>query len=103
MSEFLTISYVFYILVPALLIHLIATVYFHKQGYYHSRSFTTKHLLIVMLVPIVGIALVTFEYLTNMSRTGIHVGTFLSIWFVYIFLSLFFALPYFLHLTAAKE
>ncbi|WP_201556740.1 hypothetical protein [Psychrobacter sp. 72-O-c] len=99
----MTVSYIFYIIVPVLLIHLIATIYFHNKGYYRSKSFTTKHLIVALLVPIAGIALISFEYLTNMGRTGIHIGTFLSVLFVYVFMTLFFALPYFLHLVADKE
>ena len=103
LNSWLTVAYTFYILVPALLIHLIATVYFHKQGYYRSDSFTAKHVVTIMLVPIVGITLIIFEYLTHMGQSGIHVGTFLSIIFVYVFLSLLFAIPYLLHLTAFEE
>lgn len=86
-----------------LLIHVIATVYFQTRGNYRSRSFTTKHLSVIMLTPIVGIALITFEYLTNMSKSGIHVGTFLSILFVYIFSVVIFAIPYVLYLTSPSK
>ena len=103
LNSWLTVAYTFYILVPVLLIHLLATVYFHKQDYYRSDSFTAKHVVTVMLVPMVGIALIIFEYLTNMGQSGIHIGTFLSIIFVYLFLSLLFAIPYLLHLTAVEE
>lgn len=99
----LTVPYVFYVLVPALLIHLVATVYCQKQGYYRSNSFTIKHLIVAMLVPIIGIALITFEYLTNSTVASLHIGTYLSIVFVYVFMSLFFMLPYFLNLVADKK
>ena len=86
-----------------LLIHIIAIFYFQKKGYYRSRSFTIKHLLIAILFPIAGMALITFEYLMNLSKSGIHVGTFLSILFVYGFLSLIFAIPYILYLSAPSK
>ncbi|MBP2279283.1 tellurite resistance protein TehA-like permease [Psychrobacter sp. PL15] len=99
----MTVSYIFYIVVPVLLVHLIATVYFHNKGYYRNKSFTTKHLIIAMSVPIMGIALLIFEYLSNMNRAGMHIGTFLSILFVYGFLSLVFAIPYLLYLAAPEK
>jgi len=103
LNGFLSIAYMLFFIPLALLIHLIVTVYFQKKGYYRGKSFTIKYLIIAMLVPITGIALLTFEYLSNMSRAGMHVGTFLSILFVYGFLSLIFAIPYLLHLTATEK
>lgn len=96
----LSVPYAFYILVPALLIHLMVTLYFQKKGYYRSKSFTTKHLAMVVLIPVVGIGLLSFEYLTNMGNAGMHVGSYLSILFVYVFMAILFALPYPLHLFA---
>ena len=85
------------------LIHLIATVYFYKKGYYRSQSFTLKHLAIALIFPIAGMALITFEYWDNRALASIHVGSFLSILFVYAFLALLFAIPYLLHLLAAEK
>ena len=85
------------------LIHLIATVYFYKKQYYQSKSFMLKHVLIAILFPLAGMALMTFEYVMNLSKGGIHVGTFLSVLFVYGFLALLFAIPYVLHLMAAEK
>lgn len=62
-----------------------------------------KHVLIAILFPIAGMALITFEYIMNLSKGGLHVGTFLSILFVYGFLALIFAVPYVLHLTASTK
>ncbi len=86
-----------------LLIHVIVMIYFHAKGYYRSKSFTIKHVLIAILFPIAGMALITFEYIMNLSKGGLHVGTFLSILFVYGFLALIFAIPYVLHLTASTK
>ena len=82
------------------LIHLIATIFFQTKGYYQSKSFMLKHVLIAILFPIAGMALITFEYIMNLSKGGIHVGTFLSVLFVYGFLALIFAIPYILYLSA---
>ena len=95
----LALMFLVFVIPVFLLIHLIATVYFQKKNYYRSKSFTIKYLLIAMLAPLIGMALITFEYLMNLSKNGIHIGTFLSVLFVYIFLSLLFAIPYILHLT----
>lgn len=86
-----------------LLIHVVATIYFQTKGYYRSKSFMLKHVLIAILFPIAGMALITFEYIMNLSKGGLHVGTFLSILFVYGFLALIFAIPYVLHLTASTK
>lgn len=86
-----------------LLIHLIATIYFQKKDYYCSKSFTVKHLLIAIIFPIAGMTLITFEYLMNLSKASIHIGTFLSVLFVYGFLSLIFAIPYILYLSASSK
>lgn len=86
-----------------LLIHVIATVYFQKKGYYRSKSFTIKHIFIAMPAPIIGMVLITFEYVMNLSKNGIHVGTFLSLLFVYGFIALIFALPYLLHLFSVED
>ncbi|TXD97100.1 hypothetical protein ES754_08815 [Psychrobacter frigidicola] len=85
------------------LIHLIATVCFYKKGYYRSQSFTIKHLAVALFFPIAGMALITFEYWDNMPLASIHVGSFLSILFVYAFLAILFAIPYLLHVMAAEK
>lgn len=91
-------------LMPVLVfIYLIATIYCYKKGYFRSKSFTKKYLIVAMLMPIVGIALITFEYWINMEHAGIHIGTFLSILFVYSFLAVIFAVPYILYLTAPTK
>ena len=82
------------------LIHLIATIFFQTKGCYQSKSFTIKHLAVALFFPIVGMALITFEYIINLQLGSIHVGTFLSVLFVYGFLALIFAIPYILHLSA---
>ncbi len=82
------------------LIHLIAILYFQKKGYYRSKAFTIKHLAVALFFPIAGMALITFEYIINLQLGSIHVGTFLSVLFVYGFLALIFAVPYILHLSA---
>lgn len=86
-----------------LLVHLIAMLYFYKKARYRSKSFMLKHLLIAMLFPIAGMALITIEYLMNLSKSGIHVGTFLSVLFVYGFLAVIFAIPYILYLSASSK
>ena len=92
------------LVIPALLfIHLIATVYFQKKGHYRSKSFTIKQLSVALPAPLIGMALMIFEYLVNLGKNGIHVGTFLSVLSVYIFVSLFFAFPYILHLTTTVK
>lgn len=86
-----------------LLIHVIAMFYFQTKGYYRSKSFMLKHLLIGILFPIAGMALITFEYIVNLNTGGIHVGTFLSVLFVYGFLSLIFAIPYTFYLSSTSK
>ena len=85
------------------LIHLIATVYFYKKGYYRSQSFTLKHLAVALFFPIAGMALITFEYVMNLSKGGIDVASFLLILSLYGLLAVIFAIPYLLHLRAAKK
>ncbi|ALF60027.1 hypothetical protein AOC03_08225 [Psychrobacter urativorans] len=85
------------------LIHLIATVYFYKKGYYRSQSFTIKHLVVALFFPIAGMALITFEYVMNLSKGGIDVASFLLILSLYGLLVVIFAIPYLLHLRAAKK
>lgn len=86
-----------------LLIHLIAMVYCYKKDYFRSKAFTYKYLIIALLAPAAGSALITFEYWINREHGGIHVGTFLSVLFVYGFLALLFTIPYILYLTAASK
>lgn len=85
------------------LIHLIATVSFQRNGCYESKAFTIKHLVLALFFPIAGIALITFEYVMNLSKGGIDVASYLSILSLYGLLALFFATPYLLHLRAAKK
>lgn len=99
----LALMFLIFIIPVILLIHLIATVCFYKKGYYRSRSFTIKQLLIALIFPIAGMALITFEYLMNLSKNGIHVGTFLSVFFVYSFISLLFAIPYLIYLMTKQK
>lgn len=99
----LALMFLIFVIPVLLLLHLIATVYFQKKNYYRSKSFTIKYLLTVMPVSIIGMALMTFEYVMNLSKNGIHVGTFLSVLFVYIFVLLIFAIPYLLHLMTTEK
>ncbi len=99
----LAIMFLVFVIPIILVIHVIATVYFQKKGYYRSKRFTIKHLLVAMLAPIIGMILITFEYLMNLSKNYIHIGTFLSILFVYGFVSLVFAIPYLLHLFTTER
>nr|WP_317200180.1 hypothetical protein [uncultured Psychrobacter sp.] len=99
----LTFYYMLFILPMVLLFHLIAVIYFQKRNRYRSKAFTHKHLIIVMLFLSIGVATTTFEYVTDLSSTGIHVGTLLSLLFVYGFIALLFAIPYLLHLFAIKK
>lgn len=86
------------------LIHLIATVSFQRNGYYRSQSFTITHLSVALFFPIAGMALITFEYLMNLSKGGIDVGSFLSVFSLYGLLALLFATPYLLYLrTTSKD
>lgn len=85
------------------LIHLIATVSFQRNGCYRSKSFTIKHLAVALFFPIAGMALITFEYGINRAHGGIHIGTWLSVLFVYAFLAIIFAIPYLLYLTAPNK
>ena len=84
-------------------IHLIATVSFQRNGCYRSKSFTIKHLAIALFFPLAGMALITFEYVMNLSKAGIDIGAFLLILFLYKLLALVFAIPYLLHLRAVKK
>ena len=102
-NKMLSILVLIFFIPLILLIHLIATIYFQKKGRYRSKNFTIKYLIVAMLAPIAGSALITFEYLANMSKAGIHIGTFLSILFVYGFLSLIFAIPYVLYLSTSVK
>ncbi|WP_201587928.1 hypothetical protein [Psychrobacter jeotgali] len=99
----LTFYYVFYVIPIVLLLHLIAMIYFQKRERYRSKRFMNKHLSMVMLFLLLGVALTTFEYLMNLSKSGMHIGTFLSILFVYGFVSFIFAIPYVLHLTTSSK
>ena len=99
----LALMFLVFVIPVLLLLHLIATVYFQKKRYYCSRAFTIKYLLTAMLAPLIGMALITFEYLMNLSKNGIHVGTFLSVLFVYTFVLLIFAIPYLIHLTTTVK
>jgi len=99
----LTLYYMFYVIPIVLLLHLIAMIYFQKRDRYRSKAFTSRHLIIVMLFLVIGAAVTMFEYLTNMSSTGMHIGTFLSIVFVYGFIALLFAIPYLLHFFTIEK
>ena len=85
------------------IIHLIATIYFFNKGHYSSKSFTIKHLAVALVFPIAGMGLITFEYWDNMEHAGIHVGTLLSVLFVYGFLAILFAVPYLLYIMAPNK
>ena len=86
-----------------LLIHLIATVSFQRNGLYRSKLFTIKYLAVALIFPLAGMALITFEYVMNLSKGGIDIGSFLLILFLYKLLALVFAIPYLLHLRAARK
>ncbi len=103
MAGMFTFYYASFVVVPAFLIHIIATIYFSKKGYFQSKAFTSKYLIVALLIPIIGIALLTFEYLADMSATGIHIGTLVSILFVYGLVSVIFAIPYILHLAMKSK
>ena len=100
LTELFSFYYGLFVIPVALLIHIMATIVFQKRGYYCSKAFTRKYLIVALLVPIIGIALITVEYLLDMSTTGIHIGTFLSVLFVYGLVSLIFAIPYILYLSS---
>lgn len=85
------------------LIHLIAVFSFQRNGLYQSKSFTIKHLAVAIFFPITGMALITFEYIMNLSKGGIDVASFLLILSLYGLLAVIFATPYLLHLRAAKK
>ena len=85
------------------LLHLIATVYFYKKGYYRSQSFTLKHLAVALFFPIAGMALITFEYLINLNLGAIDIDSFLIILSLYGLLAIIFAIPYILYLSAPSK
>ena len=99
----LSILYMLIFMPLALLVHFVAIIYFNKRDYYLDKAFTRKHLLIAMTVPALGVAIIIYEYLINLSSTGIHIGTLVSVLFVYGLAGLLFAIPYLLHLTAVEK
>ncbi len=86
-------------MVPTIVIHIIATIFFAKKGYYQSKRFTTQYLIVAMLIPMIGVGLILYEYALDTSATGNHIGTLVSIFFVYGLLSLIFAVPYILYIS----
>ncbi len=68
-----------------------------------DKAFTRKHLLIAMTVPTLGVAIIGYEYLINISSTGIHIGTLVSVLFVYGLAAFLFAIPYLIHLTTSDK
>ncbi|MGM8897197.1 MULTISPECIES: hypothetical protein [unclassified Psychrobacter] len=92
-----------YFMPVVVLIYLITTVYYYQKGRFCRKSFTYKYLMIAMLVPIAGMALITFEYWINMTHGGIHVGTWLSVLFVYAFIAIIFAIPFLLYLITPNK
>ena len=85
------------------IIHLIAVASFQRNSLYRSKSFTVKHLLVALFFPVAGMALITFEYLMNLSKGGIDFGSFLLIISFYGLLAVIFAVPYLLYLRAIKS
>ena len=99
----LSIFYMLIFMPLALLVHFIAIIYFNKRDYYLDKAFTRKHLLIAMTVPALGIITIIYEYLINISDSGIHIGTLVSVLFVYGLATLLFAIPYLIHLTTKQK
>ena len=99
MTAMFTFYYGLFIVVPTIVIHIIATIFFAKKGYYQSKKFTTQYLIVAMLIPLIGFGLSMYEYALDTSTTGIHIGTLVSILFVYGLLSLIFAVPYILYIS----
>ena len=99
----LSIFYMLIFMPLALLVHFLATIYFNKRDYYLDKAFTRKHLLIAMTVPTLGVAIIGYEYLINISSTGIHIGTLVSVLFVYGLAAFLFAIPYLIHLTTSDK
>ena len=99
MTGMFTFYHGLFIVVPAIVIHIIATIFFAKKGYYQSKKFTTQYLIVAMLIPLIGVGLSMYEYALDISTTGIHIGTLVSIVFVYGLLSLIFAVPYILYIS----
>lgn len=99
----LSIIYMLIFMPLALLVHFIATIYFNKRDYYLDQAFTRKHLLIAMSVPALGVVIIIYEYLSDLSSTGIHIGTLISVLFIYGLAALLFAIPYLIHLTTGEK
>ncbi len=102
-TGFYTFLYVSLVIPVTALVHFVATVYFLKKGYYRSKSFTIKHLIIALAVPIIGIAIMVFEYFQTLGSGDSYRDDFITGVFIYSFLTLIYIIPIFCYQSAKVD
>lgn len=93
----LSLIYFSIIIVPAIVIHLIASLYFYRKGRYSSKSFAVKHFEVAMLVCFLGLVVMGVDYYLSYGGGDSHLDDLVFGLTLYSGLILIFALPYFMY------
>lgn len=93
----LSLIYFSIIVVPAIVTHLIASLYFYRKGRYSSKSFAVKHLEVAMLVCFLGLVVMGVDYYLSYGGGDSHIYDFVFGLTLYSILILIFALPSFIY------
>lgn len=93
----LSLIYFSIIVVPAIVTHLIASLYFYRKGRYSSKSFAVKHFEVAMLVCFLGLVVMGVDYYLSYGGGDSHIDNFVFGLTLYSILILIFALPSFIY------
>ena len=93
----ISLIYFSVIIVPALVAHLIASLYFYRKGRYASKSFAVKHFEVAMLIPFLGLVVMGLDYYLSYGGGDSHTDDLVFGLTLYSVLIIIFALPYFIY------
>ena len=93
----LSLMYFSIIIVPAMVIHLIASLHYYYKGRYQSKNFAVKHFEVAMLVIFLGLVVVAIDYYLSYSGGELQSDKLIYGLTIYSVLILIFALPFFVY------
>ena len=93
----ISLIYFALIIVPAIVIHLIASLHFYRKGRYQSKNFAVKHFEVAMLLPFLGLVVMGVDYYLVYGGGDSHNDDLVYGLIIYSVLILIFALPYFIY------
>ena len=93
----LSLMYFSIIIVPAMVIHLIASLHYYHKGRYQSKNFAVKHFEVAMLVIFLGLVVMAIDYYLSYSGGELQSDKLIYGLTIYSVLILIFALPFFVY------